>query len=156
MTTIAPTLDLARLLHEARIMAPEVIAWRRQLHQRPEVAFHEHETSQFVREILAGMPELVVTRPTETSVMARLIGATPGRVVAVRADMDALPIHEENDVAYRSRVDGAITLVDMTGIRPSCLRSPRSSRGIATSSPEKCGSSFNMPKNSRRAAPKKW
>lgn len=108
MMTIAPTLDRAQLLLEARTMAPEVIAWRRQLHQRPEVAFHEHETAKFVRDVLTGIPELVITRPTETSVMARLIGATPGRIVAVRADMDALPIHEENDVVYRSRVDGAM------------------------------------------------
>lgn len=108
MTTISPTLHLEQLLDEARGMTQQVIAWRRHLHQRPEVAFHEHETARFVREILEGIPGLVISRPTETSVMARLIGVSPGRVVAVRADMDALPIHEENDVSYRSLVDGAM------------------------------------------------
>lgn len=108
MTTISPTLDRAALLDEARELAEQVITWRRHLHQRPEVAFHEHETAQFVRETLARIPGLVISRPTETSVMARLVGGTPGRVVAVRADLDALPIHEENDVAYRSQVDGAM------------------------------------------------
>lgn len=108
MTTLSPTLDLAVLLDEARDMTQQVIAWRRHLHQRPEVAFHEHETARFVREVLSGIPGLVVSRPTETSVMARLLGASTGRVVAVRADMDALPIHEENDVPWRSQVDGAM------------------------------------------------
>jgi len=108
MTTISPTLDLATLLDEARGMATQVITWRRHLHQRPEVAFSEHETAAYIRNVLAEIPGLLVTRPTETSVMARLVGATPGRVVAVRADIDALPIHEENDLPYRSQVDGAM------------------------------------------------
>ena len=108
MTTISPTLDLATLLDEARDMATQVITWRRHLHQRPEVAFSEHETAAYIRNVLAEIPGLLVTRPTETSVMARLVGATPGRVVAVRADIDALPIHEENNLPYRSQVDGAM------------------------------------------------
>jgi amidohydrolase len=108
MTTITPTVDLAELLTEASDMAPQVITWRRHLHQHPEVAFTEHETSAFVRDVLMEIPGLVISRPTATSVMARLIGSAPGRVVAVRADIDALPIHEENDVPYRSLVDGAM------------------------------------------------
>jgi amidohydrolase len=78
------------------------------MHQHPEVAFHEHDTARFIREVLAGIPGLVVSRPTETSAVARLIGARPGRTVAVRADIDALPILEENDVPYRSLRDGAM------------------------------------------------
>lgn len=108
MTTISPTLDLTTLLDDARAMAPQVIDWRRHLHRHPEVAFHEHQTAQFIHDVLAVIPGLEVTRPTETSVMARLVGAQPGRVIAVRADIDALPIHEENDVDYRSQVDGAM------------------------------------------------
>lgn len=108
MTTISPTLDLTTLLDDARAMAPQVIDWRRHLHRHPEVAFHEHQTAQFIHDVLTGIPGLDVTRPTETSVMARLVGAQPGRVIAVRADIDALPIHEENDVEYRSQVDGAM------------------------------------------------
>jgi amidohydrolase len=108
MTTISPTLDLTTLLDDARAMAPQVIDWRRHLHRHPEVAFHEHQTAQFIHDVLAVIPGLDVTRPTETSVMARLVGAQPGRVIAVRADIDALPIHEENDVDYRSQVDGAM------------------------------------------------
>ena len=108
MTTITPILDAESLQDEARSMAVQVIAWRRHLHQHPEVAFTEHQTAAYIREVLAGIPGLDISRPTETSVMARLIGRTPGRVIAVRADIDALPVHEENDVPYRSQVDGAM------------------------------------------------
>lgn len=108
MTLLVPSLDLAELLDEARALSAQAITWRRHLHQHPEVAFHEHDTARFIREVLAEIPGLEISRPTETSVMARLIGPTPGRVVAVRADIDALPIHEENAVDYRSLVDGSM------------------------------------------------
>ena len=116
MTVIAPTIspvtttrpDLASLLSDADAINAQVIAWRRHLHQHPEVAFQEHETARYVRTVLEGMPGLIVSRPTETSVMARLVGAHPGRTIAVRADIDALPIHEENAVEYRSTIDGAM------------------------------------------------
>lgn len=105
---MTPPIDLTAVLGEAQALAPQVIAWRRHLHQHPEVAFQEFETARFLRNALAAIPGLTVTQPTETSVMARLVGAAPGRVVAVRADIDALPIHEENDVPYRSTVDGSM------------------------------------------------
>jgi amidohydrolase len=105
---MTPPINLAAVLDEARVFAPQVIAWRRHLHQHPEVAFQEHQTARFIRDALAVIPGLVVSQPSATSVVARLIGAQPGRVVAVRADIDALPIHEENDVPYRSTIDGAM------------------------------------------------
>lgn len=109
MTAIpTPTHGAASLLDEARQLAPQVIAWRRTLHQKPEVAFQEHETARFIRAVLEQIGDLEISRPTETSVMARLRTGHAGPVIAVRADIDALPIHEENDVAYRSQSDGAM------------------------------------------------
>ena len=108
MTAFLSMSDPDAIGAEARAMAPQMSTWRRHMHRHPEVAFAEHETARFIREVLAEIPGLVVSRPTETSVMARLIGQEPGRVVAVRADIDALPIHEENDVSYRSTIDGAM------------------------------------------------
>jgi amidohydrolase len=102
------TLVLATLLHEATQLHEQVTAWRRQLHQKPEISFHEHNTAQFIFDTLSDMPGLELARPTDTSVVARLIGSKPGRVVAVRADIDALPIEEENDVPYRSTVRGVM------------------------------------------------
>lgn len=97
-----------QLLAEAHELAPQVIAWRRHLHQHPEVAFKEHETAGFIHQQLDALHGLEITRPTPTSVLARLVGALPGPVIAVRADIDALPILEENEVAYRSRTPGAM------------------------------------------------
>ncbi len=109
MTTAShsPALHAALLL-EAQQLAPQVIDWRRALHRRPEVAFQEHETARFIRQVLEQIGDLEISRPTETSVMARLRTGRPGPVLAVRADIDALPIHEENDVEYRSQSDGAM------------------------------------------------
>lgn len=95
-------------LEAAAALAPQVIQWRRQLHQRPEVAFHEVETSQFIFDTLSAIPGLTLSRPTRTSVVAELRGALPGHTIAVRADIDGLPIHEEVDVAFRSTRDGAM------------------------------------------------
>lgn len=89
-------------------MKQDVIRWRRYLHQHPELSFHEHKTSQFVYETLQSFGGLDVSRPTATSVMARLIGRQPGPVVALRADMDALPIQEENTFAFTSQNKGVM------------------------------------------------
>jgi amidohydrolase len=73
-----------------------VIGWRRHLHQHPELSFHEERTSQFIAERLTEFGGLEISRPTPTSVLARLMGARPGPVLAIRADIDALPIDEQN------------------------------------------------------------
>ncbi len=108
----APTTDavfsLTALQREAEQLREQVIGWRRHLHAHPEVSFHEHATAQYIHDVLAAIPGLQLSRPTATSVIARLIGAAPGRVIAVRADIDALPIEEENDVPYRSKSRGAM------------------------------------------------
>jgi amidohydrolase len=80
----------------------QVIAWRRHLHRHPEPSFHERETARFVAETLESFG-LDVERPTETSVLARL---GTGRAVALRADIDALPIHEESGVEFASERPG--------------------------------------------------
>jgi amidohydrolase len=84
-----------------------VIAWRRHLHRHPEVSFHEHETSAFVASTLEGLG-VEVSRPTKTSVLGRLRGSSPGPVVALRADIDALPITEESGVEFASERPGAM------------------------------------------------
>ena len=87
----------------------EVLAWRRHLHRNPELSFQEEETAQFVYETLQSFGDnLELSRPTPTSVVARLAGARPGRTVAIRADMDALPIEEENDFEFVSQTPGVM------------------------------------------------
>ena len=85
-----------------------VIAWRRRLHQDPELSFHEERTSQFVYDTLAGFGGLELSRPAPTSVMARLRTGRPGPVLALRADMDALPIEERNTHPFVSRNPGVM------------------------------------------------
>ena len=89
-------------------VAADAVAWRRHLHAHPELSFQEHETAAFVRERLASFGGLEIESPTPTSVVARLQGGKPGRTLALRADMDALPIHEESGVEFPSTVDGVM------------------------------------------------
>ncbi|GAA5502170.1 N-acetyldiaminopimelate deacetylase [Deinococcus xinjiangensis] len=87
----------------------EVVAWRRHLHENPELSFQEHETAKFVQEQLEKLPNLTLSRPTETSVLAVLKGtAGAGKTVLLRADMDALPIDEEADVPFKSKKAGVM------------------------------------------------
>ncbi len=86
----------------------DVIRWRRHLHQHPERSFHEEQTAQFVADTLSSFGGLEITRPTATSVVARLTGATPGPVLAIRADIDALPIEERNTHDFISRNPGTM------------------------------------------------
>jgi amidohydrolase len=82
-----------------------VIAWRRNIHENPELSFHETRTSDLVRDALEGFG-LEVIRPTETSVLGILRGQFPGRTVALRADMDALPLSEETGLEFASQKPG--------------------------------------------------
>ena len=82
--------------------------WRRYLHRHPELSLQEEKTSQFVYDQLISFGGLKVTRPTKTSVVASLIGSQPGKVLGLRADMDALPIQEENEVEYVSENPGVM------------------------------------------------
>ncbi|MDI2587980.1 M20 family metallopeptidase [Psychrobacillus sp. NEAU-3TGS] len=86
----------------------EVIAWRRYLHTHPELSFQEEKTAQFIYETLQSFDNLEVLRPTKTSVMARLIGKRPGKVIAIRADIDALPIQEETSLSFSSQNPGVM------------------------------------------------
>jgi len=89
---------------------PGVIADRRHLHEHPELAFEEYETSKFVSERLASIGiEEIKTGVGGTGVTGLIRGKRDGgKVVMVRADMDALPILEENDVEYKSRKAGVM------------------------------------------------
>jgi amidohydrolase len=89
-------------------VATQAVAWRRHLHAHPELSFREHETARFVRETLASLGGLEIERPTPTSVFARLRSGRPGLTLALRADIDALPIHEESSVDFASGTHGVM------------------------------------------------
>jgi amidohydrolase len=90
---------------------PGLIADRRYLHENPELGFQEFNTAKFVTERLEALGvEDIRTGINKTGItgLVRGTGAGPDRVVLVRADMDALPILEENDVEYKSQADGVM------------------------------------------------
>ena len=81
-----------------------VVAWRRDLHANPELGNREHRTSRKVAEHLRSLGIEVREKVAHTGVVGVLKGGLPGPVVALRADMDALPVAEETDVPFKSKV----------------------------------------------------
>jgi amidohydrolase len=87
----------------------ELVDYRRHFHAHPELSMEEYETAAFIeRELRSFGFDAIRTRIGKTGVLATLHGAKPGPVTLLRADMDALPVEELNDVAYRSCVSGVM------------------------------------------------
>ncbi len=86
----------------------EMISIRRYLHQHPELSYQEVETPAYIADFHRNLGHEVRTEVGERGVVAVLHGATPGPTVALRADFDALAIQEENDIPYKSKVDGVM------------------------------------------------
>jgi amidohydrolase len=86
-----------------RVM-PKVVTWRRDVHQNPELGNREFRTSELVAAHLRSLGMEVRTGVAHTGVVAVLRGGRPGPVVALRADMDALPVSEQVDLPFASKV----------------------------------------------------
>jgi amidohydrolase len=118
-TTISPTHTDFQIREDIRELQPSLVQWRRSFHQFPEIGFKEHRTASAIAEKLTawGIPHQ--TGIAETGIVAMITGtkaingavngAVNGRcrdkVLAIRADMDALPIQEENIVSYKSQIE---------------------------------------------------
>ncbi|WP_221410470.1 M20 family metallopeptidase [Apibacter sp. HY039] len=89
-------------LWQNSIPMTKVIEWRRHIHQNPELSFQENKTSKYVADVLKSFGNIQVKQITKTSVIGILKGNSPGKTVAFRADMDALPIQEETGLPYAS------------------------------------------------------
>src|SRR5882762_1939269 len=92
---------LALVDERAAALADKVIAWRRDLHAHPELGNREVRTAGLVADHLRALDLEVKTAVAHTGVVGVLRGGLPGPVVALRADMDALPVVEEVDVAFQ-------------------------------------------------------
>jgi len=88
----------------AERLEPRVIAWRRDFHRHPELGNREFRTSKIVAEHLRSLGIEVKEKVAHTGIVGLLRGGKPGPVVALRADMDALPVKEEVDVPFASEV----------------------------------------------------
>ena len=85
---------------------PQIVALRREIHQHPELAFEETETAKRVEAFLGELGLRARTGFGKTGIVALLEGARPGPTIAIRADMDALPIEEKNALPFASKVAG--------------------------------------------------
>lgn len=95
------------ILDRVNKIFPEMVEIRRHLHRHPELGYEEHETHKF---ICKQLDKLQIPHKTlaKTGIVGLIEGGAPGKCVALRADMDALPIFEENTVLYRSQNDGVM------------------------------------------------
>lgn len=89
---------------KAKALLPKVIEWRRHIHQNPELGNREFKTMEYIAAHLKSLGLEVKTGIAKTGVVAILKGGKPGSVVALRADIDGLPIKERVDVPYKSNV----------------------------------------------------
>jgi amidohydrolase len=93
---------------EIEDMYDQMVLWRRHMHQHPELSFEEIETPKMIAEILKSFGVEVRTNVGGRGVVGKIYGGKPGTTIALRADFDALPIQDEKEVEYRSKVDGVM------------------------------------------------
>jgi len=108
-----------RLDTAAAATLPKVVTWRRQLHQTPELGNVEIQTAKFLAERLTALGYEVKTGIAKTGVVGVLRGGKPGPVVALRADMDALPVTEETGLPFASTARGQYNGQDV-GVMHAC------------------------------------
>lgn len=94
------------ILKRAEELKPKIVEWRRHIHQHPELSFEEYETVKYVKEKLEDLNFEIDYPVAKTGLTATLKGESDGPTVALRADMDALPIQEESDIPYKSTNEG--------------------------------------------------
>jgi len=101
-------LNQINLETEAEALREQLVAWRRDFHRHPELAFREHRSAGIIAGRLRELGYQVQTGVAQTGVVGLLEGRQPGPVVMLRFDMDALPIAEENETGYVSQNPGVM------------------------------------------------
>jgi amidohydrolase len=99
---------MEQLLAQLKDSFDEMVSIRRYLHERPEVSFKEVHTPEYIAAYLTNLGIHIRTGVGGNGVVGTIKGDLPGKTVALRADFDALPLHDEKDVPYRSKVEGAM------------------------------------------------
>lgn len=98
-------MNYLKIKEESKSISDWIVKIRRELHEHPELMYEEFRTSELIRRELDKLDIQYIHPIAETGVLAS-IGNGNGPCVALRADMDALPIHEETDVPFKSKIDG--------------------------------------------------
>lgn len=99
---------IENLLNRFQDLYPALVEIRRDLHMYPELSFQEEDTPKKIADFLTNLGLEVKTGVGGRGVLGKLKGGKPGKTVAFRADFDALPIQDEKEVAYKSRVPGVM------------------------------------------------
>lgn len=87
---------------------PDMVEWRRHLHRNPELSYQEHNTMKFIADQLIAFGIDTQSGVGNTGVIGTIKGSLPGKTVALRADIDALPIQDEKECEYASQVEGVM------------------------------------------------
>jgi amidohydrolase len=117
--TFAQTLSKTEVAKKADALEPKIIAWRRDFHEHPELGNHEFRTSEIIAKHLRSLGIEVKTGVATTGVVGLLKGDKPGPVVALRADMDALPVTERVNIPFASKVKTMFNGQE-TGVMHAC------------------------------------
>ena len=107
------------LMASAEAIEPQIIKWRRDFHEHPELSNREFKTAKKIAAHLKSLGLEVQTGVAKTGVVGILKGNSPGKVVALRADIDALPVTERNDLPFKSTVKDTF-LGQETGVMHAC------------------------------------
>jgi amidohydrolase len=107
-TTVSTQINFPqnRIRQDIQKLQTDLVAWRRRIHQKPELGFQEQQTAAFVAQKLTEWGIEHISGVAKTGIVAMITGKPGSSVLGIRADMDALPIQEENEVSYRSQHDG--------------------------------------------------
>ncbi len=109
MVSVSPnpvSTNSAQIRPQIQALQSNLVKWRRGFHQRPELGFQEHLTAEVIAQKLTEWGIDHQTGIAQTGVVATIASDRPGPVLAIRADIDALPVQEENQVPYRSEHEG--------------------------------------------------
>ena len=102
----AKSIDFSQIRSEIHNLQSQLVAWRRRIHQKPELGFEEELTAKFIQSKLQQWNIPYQAEIAKTGVVATIDSGSPGKVLAIRADMDALPVQEANEVPYKSQHEG--------------------------------------------------
>jgi amidohydrolase len=97
-----------QVLEQVRTFKPKLVEMRRHFHQYPELAFQEVNSAGYIAEYLSELGMEIRSGMAKTGVVGLLNGNSPGKTIALRADMDALPISEETGASYASQNEGVM------------------------------------------------
>ncbi len=117
-STLLAQLD-GNLLSDINLIEDKVIEWRHYFHENPELSNREYNTAKKIAEHLNSLGFEVTEKVAHTGVVALLKGDHPGKVIALRADIDALPVTERNDLPFKSNVITTF-LGQETGVMHAC------------------------------------